>query len=258
VSHRTTLRTATMPVSRDRSTPPRSPRTLRNTRARTHKVVFSVSIRQNFICPSCVTLLTVLQELEQHLHLGQGGEAGEVCPLRATGPGRLLPASSLRLRQQPIADAIVRPPAVTTLCVDILPVLCGSRKTNRERRRNHNRKDPKKREQIHSRHCFGLATDRAMESERSEVNSPGAAQLLRTAATRAKLLVHLCALQHKSPPLAGRTLEIQASKSACQVVMRCVPRMLSPSGSALRVSLGVFLQMYGRADSQDRLCQWPS
>ena len=78
-------------------------------------------------------LLTVRHEVEQHFHLRQRVEAGEVRPLRATDPGRRLPASCFCLRQQPVAETIMRPPAVRTLCVDILPVLC-ERKKNGERR----------------------------------------------------------------------------------------------------------------------------
>lgn len=94
----------------------------------------SVYNRQNFRCASCMMVLTVCQKAEQHFHLRQGAEAGEVRPLRATGPGGLLPTSCFW--QHPVAETIMRPPAVSTLCVDILPVLCKMKKSRERRNQN--------------------------------------------------------------------------------------------------------------------------
>lgn len=78
-------------------------------------------------------LLTVSQEVEQHFNLRQRVQAGEVCSVRATRSGRLLPAPCFCFWQHPIAETTVRPPAISTLRVDILPVLCKS-KNNQEMR----------------------------------------------------------------------------------------------------------------------------
>lgn len=129
MSHPTTLRSVTTAASRGRSTPPHSPRTLQKKRRHRRKnnlVAPPVSkSKEHVIYLYCTALLTVSQQLEQHLHLGQGVDAGEVCPPRATGIGSLPPGSRLRVRQQPIADSIMWPPAVSALCADILPVLYG-------------------------------------------------------------------------------------------------------------------------------------
>ncbi len=69
----------------------------------------------------------------------------------------------------------MRPPAISTLCMDILPVLC-KRKKNRERRGGEERRGGGGGEmrtgqtriidfynKIHSRHCFGLVANSAIE-----------------------------------------------------------------------------------------------
>lgn len=80
-------------------------------------------------------LLTVRHDFEQHFHFRQRVEAGEVGPLGGAGLGRLLPASCFCFGQQPVAEAIVRPPAVSALCTNIPPVLCVIKK-NPDGKRN--------------------------------------------------------------------------------------------------------------------------
>lgn len=85
----------------------------------------------------CSVRLTVSHEIKHDFHLGQRVEAGKVRPLGAAGLGRLLPAACFCFGQHPVAEATVGPPAVITLCLDILPVLCMSKK-NPGRNRDQN------------------------------------------------------------------------------------------------------------------------
>lgn len=111
-------------------------------------------------------LLTGSQDDEQHFYFRKRVEASEVCPLRATEPGRLLPASWFS--QHPVAKTIVRPPATGTLCVGILPVLCN-RKNNSDRRRAQNTRNIPKITNLYNRvtavHCSGLTGNSATETK---------------------------------------------------------------------------------------------
>ena len=110
-----------------------------HTKGNLHQYIVLIYIPKVSNRKSCISicgmLLTVSQQLQQHLHLRQRVEAGEVSALGATGPGRFLPASSLWLWQDSVAEAVMRPPAIRTLRMDVLPILCERRK-NQERRRN--------------------------------------------------------------------------------------------------------------------------
>ena len=106
-------------------------------------------------------------------------EASEVCPLRATEPGRFLPASWFS--QHPVAKTIVRPPATGTLCVGILPVLCN-RKNDSDRRRAQNTRNSAKITNLYDRvtavHCSGLTANSATETKVNN-SRPNAMQLWR-------------------------------------------------------------------------------
>lgn len=69
--------------------------------------------------------LTVCHEFEQHFYFRQRVEAGEFGALGAAGLGRLLPASCFCFGQQPVAEAVVRPPAVSAICTNVPPVFCA-------------------------------------------------------------------------------------------------------------------------------------
>lgn len=130
VSHQTTLQLAITPVSKVQSTPLYSPQNLSNMRTHTHtpqNLAFRVDNKHSTKYLDCITLLTVSQEVDQHFHLRQGVDAGEICPVRMTFLRRLLPASRFCFWQHSVAKTIVRPPAIRTLGIDILPVLCKGR-----------------------------------------------------------------------------------------------------------------------------------
>lgn len=167
----------------------------------------------------CTMLLTVSQEVEQHFHLRQGVDTDEVCPVRATGPGWILPASCFCFWQQPVAETIMRPPAFSTLCMDILPARCkeGGKIRTRQTRVGFTT-------QIHSRHCFGPAANSATDRE-VKVHSPGAVQLWRPRAPKkaSKKASHKFCTDSLFEPATGHDSSIDAGREpACQVFLQRV------------------------------------
>lgn len=121
-----------------------------------------------------MALLTVSQQTEQHLHLRQWPQAGEVWPLGATSRRWVRPASCLRFGQDFVTKTIVRPPSIDTLCGDVLPILCG--RTESEELESYSLS--------HRRHCCCpvVETHETLQNEReiarSKDHSPEAVQLL--------------------------------------------------------------------------------
>lgn len=76
--------------------------------------------------------------------------------MRDTCLGRLFPASSFCFWQHTVAETIMRPPAISALGVDVLPVLFKKRYKERNEVRRLIRTKHTRIKQADSRHCFGL------------------------------------------------------------------------------------------------------
>lgn len=160
--------------------------------------------------------------------------------MRATRSGRLFPAPCFCFRQQPIAETIMRPPVIRTLRVDILPVLYESR-NNQEMRGEETATAQTRPTHFYNTNSqqilFWSSCQQCNEKARSKVHSPGAVQMLRPRAKRCYTLAH-------NSPCCGTGQVFRSRAVGSMLTHRvCLSRVRSPSGSALRVSLGVFLQM---------------